>query len=277
MTPGRLRVAAGETLRWYLTRARHPLKDYVVGHWWWWFEQRHVWVRYDGDGVIHVRLGDYVQQRIFFDGFYERPLVDWLGLTLRDDDVFWDVGANVGALTVVAARRGARVVAFEPDPRSRAWLARNVAANALTNVTIVPDALGSEPGQGMLQQASADNLGRSSLVAGRLTDADSHAVSVTRADDFVADRPDEAPTVMKIDVEGGEHDVLAGAAGLLAAGRIRALVFEDRQNAQGGASNAAAVRLLREAGYTVDPFAASDPFADDGMMNFLATRGGDAR
>src|SRR5258707_11726815 len=131
------RVWAGESLRWYLGSARHPLKSYIVGHYWYLFERLRVWIRYDGNRVINVALGDYLQQQIFFDGYYERPLVDWLTENLRADDVFWDVGANIGAISLVAARHCRQVVAVEPDPRSLDRLRRNVVANKLTTVEIV--------------------------------------------------------------------------------------------------------------------------------------------
>ena len=111
------RVWRGESVRWYLTRAKHPFKSYIVGHYWWWFEKFDVWIKYDGGGVINVALGDYVQQQIFFDGYYERPLVEWLKRTLTSTDVFWDVGANIGAVSLVAAGL-CHVSAFEPDLRS---------------------------------------------------------------------------------------------------------------------------------------------------------------
>jgi hypothetical protein len=39
------RVWLGESVRWYLTRARHPFKNYIVGHYWRLFEKLDVWVR----------------------------------------------------------------------------------------------------------------------------------------------------------------------------------------------------------------------------------------
>src|SRR5260221_13943445 len=116
---------AGESLRWYLKRARHPFKNYLVGHFWAWFCKPRMWVRYDEGMGIQVCLADYVQRTIFFQDYYERPLIDWLKKILCADDVFWDVGANVGAITLVAAPRCATVAAFEPDPRSLARLREN--------------------------------------------------------------------------------------------------------------------------------------------------------
>src|SRR5437899_2426924 len=202
------RTWLGEGLRWYLKHARHPLKNYIVGHYWYLFARIRVWMPYDGEGLINVGLGDYLQQHIFFDGYYERPLVDWLKQTLRSDDVFWDVGANIGAISLVAARLCKRVVAFEPDPRSIARLEQNVRANRLTNIEIVAGALGVEAGSATLYQSASLNTGMTSLVPGRSEAVGQHTVKVLRADDLIARRPELTPTVMKIDVEGAEHLVL---------------------------------------------------------------------
>lgn len=265
------RVWPGESVRWYLTRAKHPFKSYIVGHYWWWFEKFDVWIKYDGGGVINVALGDYVQQQIFFEGYYERPLVDWLKRTLTSTDVFWDVGANIGAVSLVAAGLCRRVVAFEPDPRSLERLRKNVAANGLTTVEIVAGALGVESGTATLYQAAGSNTGMTSLVPGRADVVGEHAVQVFRADDLITARPDLAPTVMKVDVEGAEHLVLGGAAGLLRSGRLRALVFEDRRGLDLRPANHQVVERLLEADYRIEPFGSSDTRASDNMYNFLAT------
>jgi FkbM family methyltransferase len=231
-------------------------------------------VTYDHEGIINVCLGDYLQQQIFFDGYYERPLVEWLKRTLGPDDVFWDVGANIGAISLVAARLCQRVVAFEPDPRSLVKLERNIAANRLTDVEIVAGALGVEAGSATLYQSAELNTGMTSLVAGRGEVVGQQRVKVFRADDLIAARPELAPTVMKLDVEGAEHLVLGGAPNLLRSGRLRAVVFEDRRDANARPTNHEVVARLREADYRIEPFAASDAHANDGLYNFLATPAG---
>ena len=265
------RVWVGESLRWYLKRARHPFKDYVVGHYWGLFEKARVWIRYDGGGVINVALGDYLQQQIFWDGCYERPLVEWLKRVLKSDDVFWDVGANIGAISLVAARLCRQVVAFEPDPRSLERLRQNVHANGLTSVEIVAGALGVDEGMATLYQASGSNTGMTSLVPGRAEVIGEQHVQVFRADDLITRRPDLAPTVMKLDVEGAEHLVLGGAAGLLRSRRLRALIFEDRRDADARPANHEVVQRLIDANYRIEPFARSDTRVADDMYNFLAT------
>ena len=261
----------GEALRWYLKRARHPFKNYIVGHYWHLFARIRVWVPYDNGSVINVGLGDYLQQQIFFDGYYERPLVDWLKRTLTPDDVFWDVGANIGAISLVAARLCKQVVAFEPDPRSLVRLEQNVQANRLADIEIVAGALGVEGGSATLYQSANVNTGMTSLVPGRGEVVGKQTVKVLRADDLIAARPELAPTVMKLDVEGAEHLVLSGAPHLLRSGRLRALVFEDRRDGEARPTNHEVVARLGEAGYRIEPFAASDTQANDGCYNFLAT------
>ena len=264
-------VWKGELLRWYLTQARHPFKAYVTGHYWWLFARMRVWVRYDDDAAINVGLGEYIQQRIFFDRYYERPLVDWLKATLRDDDVMWDVGANIGAVTLVAAKCCRQVVSFEPDPRSFVRLSEHVDVNGFENVRLVNAALTEQTGHASFGQAAATNTGMSSVMLSRAAAADVVTVSTITADQFVAEHPAMAPTVVKIDVEGAEHLVLKGARNLLRSGRVRAIVFEDGQTSERLPSNRDLVEALSDAGYRIDPFALSEPEASDGMYNFIAT------
>ena len=265
-------VWKGELLRWYLTRAKHPLKNYIVGHYWPWFAKPRLWITYDETSVISVTLSDYLQQQIFFDRYYERPLVDWLKHNLQADDIFWDVGANVGAISLVAAKLCGRVVAFEPSPAALGLLTAHVDSNGLSNITIVPRALGEEAAAAPLHQGAVHNLGMGSLIRPAESSSDAVLVQVTRADEFAREHPSLLPTVIKIDVEGAEHLVVRGARDVLRSRQLRAIVFEDRHDAQHQPTNRALLECLYEAGYRVAPFGASDERANDGMYNFLATR-----
>lgn len=267
MTP---RVWLGEGVRWYLKHARHPFKGYIVGHYWAAFSAPRWWVRYEG-GSIGVTIGDYLQQRIFFDGHYEAVLVAWLKKTLRQDDVFWDVGANIGAVTLVAARLCRRVVAFEPDPRSLLALRQNIEVNRLDNVEIVTSALGGDAGTATLYQAAGGNTGMTSLLPARGEVVGATEVQVVKADDVIAAHPDWRPTVVKLDVEGAEHLVLGGATDTLRSGCVRALIFEDQRDAATRPTNAEVVARLNESRYRIEPLGVSDALVTDGMLNFLAT------
>ncbi len=133
---------------------------------------------------------------------------------LRRDDVVWDVGASVGLFTVHAAGMGAHVVALEPDPATLGRLKENVRLNALEQrVTVLGVALSEVPGQMALHSDG--------LVGGApsLADLGRHLhqvrVPVDTVDALVARGGAPRPTVLKIDVEGAEGAVIAGARATL--------------------------------------------------------------
>jgi tRNA G46 methylase TrmB len=66
----------------------------------------------------------------------EPDTLDWIDANLRDGDIVFDIGANIGLYTLYAAKRNPRctVYAFEPAFQNFASLCRNIALNALTNV-----------------------------------------------------------------------------------------------------------------------------------------------
>ena len=67
---------------------------------------------------------------------------------VREGDLVFDVGAHLGDRSVAFAELGARVIAFEPQPRIARWLRRIVRNNA--RITIRSEAVGREPGTARL-------------------------------------------------------------------------------------------------------------------------------
>lgn len=114
--------------------------------------------------------------------------------------VLVDVGANIGAYAIRAAKQGMSVYAFEPSPANRAFLRRNFDLNpgVERNITVVEDALGDADATGTL---SDDGL------SSRLESADGYTVSIRTLDSFKLPQID----LMKVDVEGYELNVLSGA------------------------------------------------------------------
>ena len=254
---------------WYLRQARHPLKAKIVGRYWGWLSREPLWIDYDEGLRLKVDLNDYLQQKVFYDGYYERVVVDWLKATLRPDDVLWDVGANIGVMTLVAARRCRHVVAFEPEPVARRRLEENIAMNAIGNVTVVPVALGVSDGSARMLRGPATNLGMSRMAAeGEAADVE---VRVRSAEALLSEGL-PAPTLMKVDVEGAELGVFQGAQKLLSAGRMRAAVFESSEDDDTGSASMEIEQLLGKCGFRVRELGRSDVSAADGKINFLAVR-----
>ena len=129
-------------------------------------------------------------------------------------DLLVDCGANAGLFTCLAAAHGVPAIAVEPYPPNLAVLFRNVEENRFTvPVEIFPVALGAEAGI-----ASLFGRGQgASLVAGwgGLPSHDSHKVPVLPLDALLGRRFDGRRIILKVDVEGGERDLLRGASHLL--------------------------------------------------------------
>jgi FkbM family methyltransferase len=158
--------------------------------------------------------------------------VRWIESYLEPGDVLYDIGANVGAYTVLAtvAVPGLRVVSFEPSPANFAALCANVDLNrASDRVIAVPLALGDRPRSAMLDREGADPGASPRLQDGAPAEAATKAL-VDRLDDVVRRYDLPPPDHLKLDVDGGELDVLAGAEGLLSSGAVRSAMVElDRQ------------------------------------------------
>jgi FkbM family methyltransferase len=146
-------------------------------------------------------------------GTYEIPVIEEFAARVQSGMVVYDVGANVGLFTLLAAERGARVVAFEPDSRNRVFLERHLAINGRTEAAeIVAAAVGAAAGRCRYRPEHT-------RLEGRLDPQGPVEVEMVALDHL--DRPD--PSIVKIDVEGGELDVLAGAQALIR--RARPLIF----------------------------------------------------
>lgn len=146
------------------------------------------------------------------------PLVqDFLAQHLQPGHVFYDVGACVGFFSLIAARLvgdAGRVVAFEPFTANADALDANARMNRFYNVQIVRAALSNFDGSAVL------NLGQSRLDGRLSNDAPGRSGETVDVSVSQIDSLDLAPpTVVKIDAEGAELDVLAGMRKTVAAYR----------------------------------------------------------
>jgi FkbM family methyltransferase len=136
-----------------------------------------------------------------------------------------DVGAYIGVYSVVAAQAtSGRVLAFEPHPRARGQLERNLRLNG-SDAIVVAAAAGSGSSEAVLHVAVDGDASWSTMADdGRFGASDAQVpVSVTTVDEEVA-RNGLSPCVIKIDVEGRELEVFAGMQATLAA--LPALLVE---------------------------------------------------
>jgi len=172
-----------------------------------------------------------------YEGTYEREVLDLIQCLLGPGDVVVDVGANVGIISVHSARIVGplgKVIAVEPSPRCLDDL-RTVVAG-FEQVTVVVAALGPETGS--IELTGWDHPGLRSLgtlvsghprgLADDWWDGEKVVVDQRRLDEVIDEYlPGGAEiALLKVDVEGYEPAVLAGAPELLDSGRVRSAIFE---------------------------------------------------
>jgi FkbM family methyltransferase len=148
----------------------------------------------------------------------------------RGCPVVFDVGANLGSysLAVLAANPSARIFAFEPHPETFRGLSSNLAG---CGVELVNAGCGSEEGRIALYDYSSAGSEHASLYQGVIEQlhgqkARSHDVRIVPLDGFASDRGIARIDLLKIDTEGHELEVLAGAKRLIADRRVTAIHFE---------------------------------------------------
>jgi len=176
---------------------------------------------------------------------------------LKPDDLFLDVGANVGSFTILAtSARKARTVAFEPVPATFSRLVANVELNDLApRVTLVNKAVGASPGFVAFTQTSS--LSNHAVAPGEAPKSSVEVRIVTLDVAVTIDRP----CLVKIDVEGFESQVLQGAVGTLRNPHVQAILIEMIGNGRRyGFDEAQIPPLMQDYGvspYSYEPFTRS--------------------
>jgi FkbM family methyltransferase len=188
---------------------------------------------------------------------------------LRPDAVFVDVGAHIGTHTIYALRTGrfARAIAFEPEPRNAALLARNLKANGLAHAArIVAKAAGAAPSTAVLH-LHPRNTGAHAIGAPPSVDGTACLeVPVVRVDDEIERLGVALENVglAWIDVEGYEPHVLDGLARLMS--RSVPISFEFTPRRYSAESKARLVRCLTQHYTTVHSLGRREGTAPVGMV-----------
>lgn len=134
---------------------------------------------------------------------------------IRPGDVVFDLGANVGFYSLIAADAtgpNGQVYAFEPLPRNVAFLRRHLDENNVRNVVIVEAAVAESSGMAAFEEADSPSMGR-------LRTSGTLQIPTVSLDEMLANRSLSPPKVLKLDIEGGELRALEGGRRTLQAHR----------------------------------------------------------
>jgi FkbM family methyltransferase len=155
--------------------------------------------------------------RTYFEGAGEPEVQNALQQCLRPGMIFYDIGANIGFFSLLAARivgKDGRVVAFEADPEIAVRLREHVARNDCRAISVEEKAVWSEPSTVFFARtdpAMSPDRGLGHIVA--TVAGDTIQVNAVSLDMYVQTVP--APDFLKCDVEGAEVEVFRGAHRLL--------------------------------------------------------------
>ena len=183
----------------------------------------------DPERLLYIREdGDYADFRS--RSVEKEPWTyEWLK-NLHTGDVLYDIGANVGSYSLMAAVRGALVYAFEPLPMNYAELVANVQINNLgKKIYCYPIAATSNSPNVSWIPFSVHNLNRPGYGLASAEKQYEEAKDVylpSAALDTLSVTAFKPPTHVKIDVEGFEFHVLDGMQVLLGTEKVKSLIVE---------------------------------------------------
>ncbi len=183
---------------------------------------------------ISVRIGVSSELELSRTESYESKepeTLDWMS-TFSKNDVFFDVGANIGLYTCFAGlKTKCKVFAFEPESQNFARLNYNIALNSLQDVVAYPFCVGDKAELGKLYVTSLES-GDSQHNYGEKNPFINRELSLVQGtmlqtlDELCYSSGLPVPTHLKIDVDGLEDKILIGAQKILQDQRLKSILVE---------------------------------------------------
>jgi len=192
-----------------------------------------------GSTIIHTYYGFDIfvdpvadkglEREIYYYGTYEAGTLYVMRRCLREGDTFIDVGANIGFISLAAAKivdKNGTVYAIEAHPHTYKILEKNINLNSFKNVYSINTALGSKVSEARIYD-NYNSRGSFSLIPSKnVPEKSGMPVKVTTIDTLIESNQIKLPNLIKIDVEGFELEVLKGAKILLSSLQAPALCVE---------------------------------------------------
>jgi FkbM family methyltransferase len=182
---------------------------------------------------VRIKVGNYLllfhptalSTILWYDATSRSEDAEFIQAFLRAGETYIDVGANIGVTVIpaaIAVGDSGKVIAFEPHPKTVKYLRENILLNKLNNIEVQNCALGDVRGTAYFTNKSSDDMNK--VVS---TDESNIQVPISLLDSFT-EKCDQI-SLLKVDAEGYEKFVLAGAAQSMA--KVECIYFEvDEQN-----------------------------------------------
>jgi len=200
--------------------------------------------------VINPRRQKLIGRPIFLTGVWETDVTNFISSVVKPDMTVLDVGADIGYYTVIFAKfvgpKG-RVFSFEPIPKAKEYLDKNIKLNGFGNVETLDFALFDRPGTVCLESPftkSKINLLKKTL------SIDDIMVEMKIFDEWHTLKRIGQIDLIKIDVEGAEYNILRGMQNTLQKYHPSLLIeVHPKQLRDFGASPSDILELLKPLGY----------------------------
>jgi FkbM family methyltransferase len=177
---------------------------------------------------LKIKVGNYLllfhptslSTILWYDSTSRSEDAEFIQSFLQAGDTYIDVGANIGVTAIpgaMAVGNSGKVIAFEPHPRTVNYLRENILLNNLNNIEVQNCALGDVRGTTYFTDKSSDDMNK--VVS---TDKSNIQVPISLLDSFTEQY--DRISLLKVDAEGYEKFVLAGAAQSMA--KVECIYFE---------------------------------------------------
>jgi FkbM family methyltransferase len=198
---------------------------------------------------IQGELDDYLFRSIYFKGTYEPEIFAVLSKLVKKDQLWLDLGSNIGYFSLYFASRARKVISIDANPKMASLLTDTMQLNHFRNFEVLNRAVSDSSGKQIEFFISDADLGRSSAIQyADLPDTRKVTVETTTIDEVLGARSETA-FGMKIDIEGLELFALRGGAGVLQKNPPKVIVMELSQREGIIASPQEIMNFLQNYGY----------------------------
>lgn len=167
---------------------------------------------------LHLRPVELLQAHLYLFGTYELPTTNFVRQFLKTGDVVFDIGANIGYMSLYFSQcvgASGKIYAFEPEQKNHQALLDNVELNKSQNI-IIQRLAATDVAKTLKLYLAQDNFGAHSTVFNDETLTENYEeILGIPLDTFVQEKQIDTITLVKIDVEGAEYEVLQGMKEIL--------------------------------------------------------------
>ena len=206
----------------------------------------------------------------------EPETLEWID-TMKDEEIFWDVGANIGVFSLYAAKaKNANVFSFEPSVFNLELLTRNIFQNQLQDrISVVPIALTNNTGFNNMYMTTTEWGGALTTFGEdfgwdgkKLNQNFKYITAGITMDDAVNKLKIPLPSYLKMDVDGLEHIILQGGDEVLK--NVESILIEVNENFE--EQNFKVQQILTDAGLTlIHKKISSSEFSEPSELQAQAT------